>query len=109
MHLTYTKLPIRLCNACVRGMDIAEIASRSAAKLGYTLKKEQLDAVVGFLSVHNSPHWVGYGKSLFYACFPFHLEPRLLAPPKVVIIAFQQNKNAYRMAPDPSSSCEGCG
>ena len=31
-------------------MDVGEIASRSAAKLGYTLKKEQLDAVVGFLS-----------------------------------------------------------
>ena len=42
----------------VFGMDIGEIVSRSAAKLGYTLKKEQLDAVVGFLGVYNSPHWV---------------------------------------------------
>ena len=39
-------------------MDIGEIASRSAAKLGYTLKKEQLDAVVGFLGVYIFPHWV---------------------------------------------------
>ena len=39
-------------------MDIGEIASRSAVKLDYTLKKEQLDAVVGFLSIYNSPHWV---------------------------------------------------
>ena len=39
-------------------MDVSEIASHSAAELAYTLKKEQLDAVVGFLSVYNSPHWV---------------------------------------------------
>ena len=39
-------------------MDVGEIASRSAAKLAYTLKKEQLDAVVGFLSVYNSSNWV---------------------------------------------------
>ena len=39
-------------------MDIGEIVSRLAAKLGCTLKKEQPDAVVGFLSVYNSPHWV---------------------------------------------------
>ena len=41
----------------VFGMDVGEIASLSAVKLGYTLKKEQLDAVVGFLSIYNSPHW----------------------------------------------------
>ena len=39
-------------------MDVGKIASRSAAKLAYTLKKEQLDAVVGFLGVYISSHWV---------------------------------------------------
>ena len=39
-------------------MDVGEIASRSAAKLAYTLKKEQLDAVVDFLGVYISPRWV---------------------------------------------------
>ena len=39
-------------------MDIGEITGRSAVKLGYILKKEQLDAFVGFLSVYISPHWV---------------------------------------------------
>ena len=45
----------------VFGMDIVEIASRSAALkvwLYTGLKKEQLDAVVDFLSVYNSPLWV---------------------------------------------------
>ena len=84
-------------------MDIDKIASRSAAKLGYTLKNEQLDVVFGFLSVYNSPHWVW--KITVLCLSPVSRE----APPEVVIIAFQQNKNANRMAPDPSSSCEGCG
>ena len=39
-------------------MDVGEIASSSAAKLAYTLKKEKLDAVVGFLGVYVSLHWV---------------------------------------------------
>ena len=38
-------------------MDVGEIASHLAAKLGYTLNKKQLDVVVGFLSVYNSPQW----------------------------------------------------
>ena len=53
MHLTYTN---RIINCmCSEWMS----ASCSAAKLAYTLKrKEQLDAVVGFLGVYISPHWV---------------------------------------------------
>ena len=55
MHLTYTN-QIIFC-MCSIGMDVGEIASRSAAKLAYTLKKkEQLDAVVGFVGVYNFPH-----------------------------------------------------
>ena len=53
MYLTYTN-QIIYCIACLEWMS----ASRSAAKLAYTLKKEQLDAVVGFLGVYISPHWV---------------------------------------------------
>ena len=52
MHLTYAN-QIIYC-MCSEWMS----ASRSAAKLAYTLKKEQLDAVVGFFGVYISPHWV---------------------------------------------------
>ena len=98
MHLMYTNQIIY--RMCLEWMSV----SCSAAKLAYTLKKEQLDAVVGFLSVYISSHWVW---KITVLCLS-HIEPHLLAPPKVVIIAFQQNKSAYRMAPDPSSYIHPC-
>ena len=56
MHLTYTN-QIIYC-MCSEWMS----ASRSAAKLAYTLKKEQLDALLVFSVFTSLP--TGYGKSL---------------------------------------------
>ena len=98
MHLMYTN-QIIYC-MCLERMS----ANRSAAKVAYTLKKKSNWMLLLVLSVFTSLP-TGYGKSLCYACLMFHVEPHLLAPPEVVIIAFQQNKSAYSMAPDPSSSC----
>ena len=52
MHLTYTN-QIIYC-MCSEWMSNSHLA----AKFAYTLKKEQLDAVVGFLGVYISPHRV---------------------------------------------------
>ena len=69
-------------------MDVGKIASRSAAKLCYTLKKEQLDAVVGFLSGNDvfTILPTGYGKSLCYACLPFAFDEILKRSCSIAVI-----------------------
>ena len=78
-------------------MDVSEIASQFGSGACLYTEKRAIRCCCWFSQCLQSLP-TGYGKSLCYACLPFHVEPHLLAPPEVVIIAFQQNKSAYRMA-----------